>query len=73
MTWGSDDMDGRKPFDWKLHLALLPVYGVVMAILVAIIGISYCGLIQFGTWGPIVGLAAVWFVGGLFYAVARKT
>lgn len=57
--------------NWKLHFALLPVYALVMATATFILFVAYCGLIQFGFWGPIIGVMSLWFFGGLFYAFIR--
>lgn len=58
--------------NWKLHIALFPVYMLVLAALVAIISICFLGLIQFGWMGPIVGAVSLWFMGGLFYWLVSK-
>lgn len=71
MTWGSDDLDGKKEIDWKLHIALFPVYVLVAAACVMVFGSMFFFAIQFGTWGPLVGAFMFWFVAGLFYYVLR--
>jgi hypothetical protein len=66
-------MNFLKTLDWKLHIALLPLYVLIAVVYTAIFFVAYCGLIQFGVWGPIVGVVALWFVGGIFYAATRNS